>query len=126
MRSCSFFFFKQKTAYELRISGWSSDVCSSVLPARRFRRRPSFRGVPAGTQHRPQHIVESAVAARRSWHHGGRGDGGGPAQGALSADAEGRRTAARDDSVAPIGRKRGRRGAVDPGDMKRVVAGKGV
>src|SRR3546814_16138695 len=37
-----FFFFKQKTAYEMRISDWSSDVCSSDLvspasapPARR-------------------------------------------------------------------------------------------
>src|SRR3546814_15449380 len=29
-----FFFFKQKTAYEMRISDWSSDVCSSDLPAR--------------------------------------------------------------------------------------------
>src|SRR3546814_8922619 len=28
-----FFFFKQKTAYELRISDWSSDVCSSDLNA---------------------------------------------------------------------------------------------
>src|SRR3546814_2423635 len=28
---CYFFFFKQKTAYELRISDWSSDVCSSDL-----------------------------------------------------------------------------------------------
>src|SRR3546814_5119159 len=27
----AFFFFKQKTAYELRISDWSSDVCSSDL-----------------------------------------------------------------------------------------------
>src|SRR3546814_9497397 len=27
----SFFFFKQKTAYEMRISDWSSDVCSSDL-----------------------------------------------------------------------------------------------
>src|SRR3546814_2590483 len=27
-----FFFFKQKTAYEMRISDWSSDVCSSDLP----------------------------------------------------------------------------------------------
>src|SRR3546814_1256125 len=27
-----FFFFKQKTAYEVRISDWSSDVCSSDLP----------------------------------------------------------------------------------------------
>src|SRR3546814_9414355 len=29
-----FFFFKQKTAYEMRISDWSSDVCSSDLIAR--------------------------------------------------------------------------------------------
>src|SRR3546814_15614708 len=32
-----FFFFKQKTAYEMRISDWSSDVCSSdlnLLPVR--------------------------------------------------------------------------------------------
>src|SRR3546814_1666553 len=27
-----FFLFKQKTAYEMRISDWSSDVCSSDLP----------------------------------------------------------------------------------------------
>src|SRR3546814_8854658 len=31
----TFFFFKQKTAYEMRISDWSSDVCSSDLAARR-------------------------------------------------------------------------------------------
>src|SRR3546814_1841694 len=32
-----FFFFKQKTAYEMRISDWSSDVCSSDLtPASRW------------------------------------------------------------------------------------------
>src|SRR3546814_3844316 len=30
---CFFFFFKQKTAYEMRISDWSSDVCSSDLDA---------------------------------------------------------------------------------------------
>src|SRR3546814_7443879 len=30
-RICFFFFFKQKTAYEMRISDWSSDVCSSDL-----------------------------------------------------------------------------------------------
>src|SRR3546814_4446392 len=29
--SISLFFFKQKTAYEMRISDWSSDVCSSDL-----------------------------------------------------------------------------------------------
>src|SRR3546814_10009252 len=31
MLVCIFFFFKQKTAYEMRISDWSSDVCSSDL-----------------------------------------------------------------------------------------------
>src|SRR3546814_1306366 len=30
--NCVLFFFKQKTAYEMRISDWSSDVCSSDLP----------------------------------------------------------------------------------------------
>src|SRR3546814_1521606 len=33
-----FVFFKQKTAYEMRISDWSSDVCSSDLPLSRTRR----------------------------------------------------------------------------------------
>src|SRR3546814_9559597 len=33
---CVFFFFKQKTAYEMRISDWSSDVCSSDLAEHRF------------------------------------------------------------------------------------------
>src|SRR3546814_3358164 len=32
---CFVFFFKQKTAYEMRISDWSSDVCSSDLLRRR-------------------------------------------------------------------------------------------
>src|SRR3546814_15508096 len=35
--SFRFFFFKQKTAYEMRISDWSSDVCSSDLDAQRRR-----------------------------------------------------------------------------------------
>src|SRR3546814_9199636 len=33
---CLFFFFKQKTAYEMRISDWSSDVCSSDLLGKRL------------------------------------------------------------------------------------------
>src|SRR3546814_20789729 len=32
-----FFFFKQKTAYEMRISDWSSDVCSSDLNHHRYK-----------------------------------------------------------------------------------------
>src|SRR3546814_666821 len=34
MMRIEFFFFKQKTAYEMRISDWSSDVCSSDLSSR--------------------------------------------------------------------------------------------
>src|SRR3546814_10396004 len=43
------FFFKQKTAYEMRISDWSSDVCSSDLPrllSRIYRGRPFGRRRP--------------------------------------------------------------------------------
>src|SRR3546814_1096735 len=45
----SFFFFKQKTAYEMRISDWSSDVCSSDLMwrERHDRRLSRFEGLPA-------------------------------------------------------------------------------
>src|SRR3546814_5331289 len=39
MIDCVFFFFKQKTAYEMRISDWSSDVCSSDLQAALFDQR---------------------------------------------------------------------------------------
>src|SRR3546814_6493335 len=38
----SFFFFKQKTAYEMRISDWSSDVCSSDLNAWCFEQDNAF------------------------------------------------------------------------------------
>src|SRR3546814_10580687 len=41
------FFFKQKTAYEMRISDWSSDVCSSDLFARNANSKPWPRkGMP--------------------------------------------------------------------------------
>src|SRR3546814_5048331 len=44
-----FFFFKQKTAYEMRISDWSSDVCSSDLHGRVLQR------APADAHHRLEH-----------------------------------------------------------------------
>src|SRR3546814_3068250 len=53
-----FFFFKQKTAYEMRISDWSSDVCSSDL--RRGRRAVvDPRRQPADASH------DRAVRRRR-------------------------------------------------------------
>src|SRR3546814_2563751 len=36
VRLFEFFFFKQKTAYEMRISDWSSDVCSSDLSSGKY------------------------------------------------------------------------------------------
>src|SRR3546814_11013691 len=42
------FFFKQKTAYELRISDWSSDVCSSDL----------LRGIEQGYRSRPHRGIQ--------------------------------------------------------------------
>src|SRR3546814_5201883 len=44
MGSMWFFFVKQKTAYEMRISDWSSDVCSSDLGTRRSAPRHSPPG----------------------------------------------------------------------------------
>src|SRR3546814_9295839 len=38
------FFFKQKTAYEMRISDWSSDVCSSDLSRIQRRQRAELLG----------------------------------------------------------------------------------
>src|SRR3546814_13618411 len=46
MRCWVFFFFKQKTAYEMRISDWSSDVCSSDLRAGRGREKQCEHGDP--------------------------------------------------------------------------------
>src|SRR3546814_19930941 len=48
-----FFFFKQKTAYEMRISDWSSDVCSSDLHLmHRSLVRPCRRDGPAAVLRR--------------------------------------------------------------------------
>src|SRR3546814_2331234 len=77
MRS-SFFFFKQKTAYEMRISDWSSDVCSSDLlgvavawlflahlmfhPGRTVWRRPATMLVDIGFLSLFLHVGGEAVA----------------------------------------------------------------
>src|SRR3546814_8727703 len=44
-----FFFFKQKTASEMRISDWSSDVCSSDLPAATSAAAATSRSSPSST-----------------------------------------------------------------------------
>src|SRR3546814_13567068 len=69
--SSGFFFFKQKTAYEMRISDWSSDVCSSDLiapPARaRIACKVSMPSIAVGappedsTRSTPSAIAASAA-----------------------------------------------------------------
>src|SRR3546814_7805167 len=74
------FFFKQKTAYEMRISDWSSDVCSSDLPES-YKARPQqwfamiyltdttrengcLRVIPGSHRHdHPLHHLEAAHSA---------------------------------------------------------------
>src|SRR3546814_3987277 len=57
-----FFFFKQKTAYEMRISDWSSDVCSSDLAGRCVIRR-RHRYMPA-RQSRAIHWMHSDASPK--------------------------------------------------------------
>src|SRR3546814_12426198 len=92
-----FFFFKQKTAYEMRISDWSSDVCSSDLLCRSWLLTEDHRRVRPGVLHpgieamaadeRGACALELAGAGRRR----------------VSADARHRRVFA---SVAPGGEAR--------------------
>src|SRR3546814_1261451 len=71
-----FFFFKQKTAYEMRISDWSSDVCSSdlfgrkadihphpLVPAVRDRREPGVKHPAQGLDQWRQRIGEITIFA---------------------------------------------------------------
>src|SRR3546814_2094510 len=88
-----FFFFKQKTAYEMRISDWSSDVCSSDLPGRATAaargihdRRGGHRRRRAGRRER--HPLRPDPAGCRAARHG--------RSRALPADAQARRQGAGD------------------------------
>src|SRR3546814_9767960 len=74
-----FFFFKQKTAYEMRISDWSSDVCSSdlgfTLPSCKMEFHPggAFQCLmrsPEGTEHRMHGVYREIVEPEKisfSW-----------------------------------------------------------
>src|SRR3546814_6750301 len=56
-----FFFFKQKTAYEMRISDWSSDVCSSDLPSCIYTRTQPY---VHAYQYTPQMYTPTAMLRR--------------------------------------------------------------
>src|SRR3546814_2057228 len=57
--SLFFFFFKQKTAYEMRISDWSSDVCSSDLWCLRRLYLQCRKGEAAGLERRDGQALPS-------------------------------------------------------------------
>src|SRR3546814_16704178 len=59
-----FFFFKQKTAYELRISDWSSDVCSSDLVV--YCTTTQSRNDDPTAPPRP---CGDLLRSERPWHH---------------------------------------------------------
>src|SRR3546814_10661532 len=95
-----FCFFKQKTAYEMRISDWSSDVGSSDLPGierrhldiGRQRQRPVRGGDPSGAEFFaiggliPRLAAVPARIADRVIGRGGGGNIGGAAHGIGLAD----------------------------------------
>src|SRR3546814_5089850 len=65
VRCVVFFFFKQKTAYEMRISDWNSDVCSSDLLAQQLQRADQRLDVVAVD--RPG-VVEAHLLEQRGRH----------------------------------------------------------
>src|SRR3546814_5939519 len=78
-------FFKQKTAYEMRISDWSSDVCSSDLseaehhPVRHLEAHPGARGIDRTSVARSQPSRRSPDQARRTTALPGRRNARSPA-----------------------------------------------
>src|SRR3546814_7383518 len=62
-----FFFFKQKTAYEMRISDWSSDVCSSDLDGSAVVARLEHRQLARLAAHGPLYGADDvATLAQRA------------------------------------------------------------
>src|SRR3546814_6065902 len=79
--SYCFFFFKQKTAYEMRISDWSSDVCSSDL--RRLRLQGHRDAAHRGRGEAPRRSAAAHPGAGYGGREGGRrgaADGGAAAR----------------------------------------------
>src|SRR3546814_3226579 len=104
-----FFFFKQKTAYELRISDWSSDVCSSDL-GRGAGCHSNARAHPARTA--PPARRENGRSASPGWRASRRRSPPAASAGSGSHDrlrrrclrpAHRRRTAGRGSAAAPCG-----------------------
>src|SRR3546814_4519282 len=106
MRTVTLCFCKQKTAYELRISDWSSDVCSSDLPLARAQREFG--------------VDRSALGAERDDDHpvGGGGEGFAGVGDTLGDEARPRDRAVEVELAAILLS----RGLVDPDEVDVKVA----
>src|SRR3546814_2795435 len=62
-----FFYFKQKTAYEMRISDWSSDVCSSDLVHTDHWDQTAAETIPASLPIFVQHFGDKALISRAGY-----------------------------------------------------------
>src|SRR3546814_1505344 len=97
-----FCFFKQKTAYEMRISDWSSDVCSSDLDTGRRAAldRRLVRPGASGQERRPGQARQPQCADARPWHLAARPGAGGaflPGRGVAGRRRNSRRDGARSE-----------------------------
>src|SRR3546814_2900539 len=61
--SAVFFFFKQKTAYEMRISDWSSEVCSSDLSGISNKEKAHTRELYAEGKASREELLDSEIGA---------------------------------------------------------------
>src|SRR3546814_19360029 len=111
-----FFFFKQKTAYEMRISDWSSDVCSSDLAALDAETRLLVRGERHLRVERTMLVDPDAAAFEPRRDFRGGGDIAAPDR---AAEREGRGVGARQDRKSGVAGKSGS-GSVDPGG-RRII-----
>src|SRR3546814_2129791 len=117
---CFVFFFKQKTAYEMRISDWSSDVCSTDLLGQQARLRlAEAHGLAAAALH----LAHEEDPHADQQQHGQPGDQQAGEEGVVLDRLHGEVHAAiaqgRHQAVEVIGRARGE-GApigVDAGDI---------
>src|SRR3546814_7433505 len=67
---CVVFFFKHKTAYEMRISDWSSDVCSSDLICREITNDMGAADFSAAPEYRQQPCRSGRKSLLRLGDHG--------------------------------------------------------
>src|SRR3546814_4185032 len=106
------FFFKQKTAYEMRISDWSSDVCSSDLKGACLRSRSKSVRLAGCPQDRGALLGHFLLFVRRDDQNGYVGPGRGDVKSArfigvgVAGDAQPSETRA--DAGAHIGLEIGR------------------